>query len=142
MGGYSNELVFLDTFPRQVIGSEGVPSSGRQDQNEDRGPSQLFSGSNGRKRVINDEVQFSSQPGLSSSQQIQRRIQDNETGILSTLEPWKQNQMLQYRLTEERFVNRNKMFCLHLENFHELQIDTVSEVRRRLELTGNWIFQR
>lgn len=33
-------------------------------------------------------------------------------------------------------MNRNKAFCLRLENLHELQIDTVNKVRRRLNLTG------
>jgi len=50
--------------------------------------------------------------------------------------PIKDRSLQTIQLDHERFVNRNMKFSVQLEQFHELQMDTLREITHRLEVRG------
>ena len=123
---------------------KGVPdSTGRQGYLK-HGSSQVFLQRNLKKRVINDEVVFSSPKKIRRSERLQNkrelRLPATPVADLALIRhkdlPIKEHSLQTIQKDHERFVNRNMKFSVQLEEFHELQLDTLREITYRLKVRG------
>ena len=104
----------------------------------------MFLQRNLKKRVIYDEVVFSSPKKIRRSERLQNkrelRLPATPVADLELIRhkdlPIKEHSLQTIQKDHERFVNRNMKFSVQLEEFHELQLDTLREITYRLKVRG------